>query len=106
VTPNIGAQLADDHRVVRLEVFGHEAFDRGLVVVQAARFLRPQQRIRPVLANVIDQLFSKSGGLTVKRLGFRYSNALNERVHGIAGVGDLDCLVEVAGCPIKTDVKS
>jgi uncharacterized protein (TIGR04255 family) len=62
------------------------------------------QSFRPMLTNVVEQLFSKSGGLTIKRLGFRYSNALNMLSHGIAGVGDLDCLMEVAGRQIKKDV--
>jgi len=62
------------------------------------------QNFRPMLTNVVDQLFSKSGGLIIKRLGFRYSNALNKHTHGIAGVGDLDCLMEVAGRPIKNNV--
>lgn len=62
------------------------------------------QSFRPTLCNMIDQLFAKSGGLVVTRLGFRYSNALNKHSHGIGSVGDLDCVIEVAGRPITQDV--
>ena len=52
---------------------------------------------RQELFTTVDALFQKAGRVNVKRLGFRYINALKQAVHGVGSVLDLDLKVEVAG---------
>jgi len=49
------------------------------------------------LVRVIERLFEKTEKLIVRRLGFRYINALRTDVHGIKSILDLDFIVTAAG---------
>ena len=51
---------------------------------------------KPELLQAIEVLFAKSEDLTIRRLGFRYLNALRADAHGIRAVSDLDLKVIVA----------
>lgn len=52
---------------------------------------------KPELDGVIAGVFEKADGLSVKRLGLRYLNALRTDVHGIRLISDLDLKLEVSG---------
>jgi uncharacterized protein (TIGR04255 family) len=47
-------------------------------------------RFQPELFETVDQLFSKAGGLTIRRLGLRYLNALTKERHGLSSIADLN----------------
>ncbi|HEY1804941.1 MAG TPA: TIGR04255 family protein [Terracidiphilus sp.] len=47
------------------------------------------------VATVVNALFSKVEAPVIKRLGFRYLNALTQEFHGIRGVSDLDIAVQI-----------
>ena len=53
-------------------------------------------QFEPCLVEVVDQLFAKSEGVVIRRLGLRYLNALQSDVHGVSGVADLDLSVVVS----------
>lgn len=55
------------------------------------------EKFKPELDEAIDGLFSKSGGVSVRRLGLRYINALRLDLHGIRSISDLDLKLEIAG---------
>jgi uncharacterized protein (TIGR04255 family) len=55
------------------------------------------KKFAPELDQAIDALFSTTRGLTIRRLGLRYLNALRADVHGIASISELDVTVAVAG---------
>jgi len=55
------------------------------------------QRFQAELSEEIDGLFEKANDLTVRRLGFRYLNALRPDLHGIRSISDLDLTVEIEG---------
>lgn len=57
----------------------------------------PDFRVKLFLA--VDELFSKAPGLTVRRLGLRYLNALRQDKHGISSARDLDINVTVSQEP-------
>lgn len=59
---------------------------------------------KPELEKAIDGLFEKTGGLTAKRLGFRYVNALTSTIHGIGSVEDLDLKIVVADATLPGNV--
>ncbi len=52
-------------------------------------------KFRTELGRVADQLFSKTRGTVVRRLGLRYLNALRPDLHNIKAVTDLDLSVVV-----------
>jgi uncharacterized protein (TIGR04255 family) len=51
---------------------------------------------KPELAKAIEGLFATTNDLTIRRLGFRYLNALRGDVHGINAISDLDVTIGVA----------
>src|SRR5262249_30201488 len=53
-------------------------------------------RFKPELGGAIDCLFAKAEGLTVRRLGLRYINAIRPELHHIRSIADLDLKVAVA----------
>lgn len=53
------------------------------------------QRFQPELGEAIDGLFKKADNLAIRRLGFRYVNALRPDLHGIRSISDLDLTVEI-----------
>jgi uncharacterized protein (TIGR04255 family) len=61
-------------------------------------------KFRPCLHEAVDQLFAKAGAVTIRRLGFRYVNALRPDLHGISGMADLDIDVRVSNDAILSNV--
>ena len=55
------------------------------------------QQFQPELNETIDALFHVADGLTIRRLGLRYLNALRSDPHRISSVSDLDLEIQVAG---------
>ena len=62
------------------------------------------EKFKPELEEAIAGLFSKSGGLNVRRLGLRYMNALRTDVHGIGSISDLDLSLSIAGESVSGNV--
>lgn len=56
------------------------------------------------LDEAVDGLFSATGGLTVRRLGLRYMNALRAELHGIGSILDLDLKLSIAEESILSSV--
>jgi uncharacterized protein (TIGR04255 family) len=54
-------------------------------------------KFKPELINAVDGLFQTTPGITVKRLGFRYVNALRSDLHRIRSISDLDLRIAVEG---------
>lgn len=52
---------------------------------------------KPELTKAIEGLFAKTDDLTIRRLGFRYLNALRSDAHDINLISDLDLTIAVAG---------
>jgi uncharacterized protein (TIGR04255 family) len=93
VTPNLRYQPvfellnADKNRAVRI----------GAQVLSYHR-LPPYEnwmQFKPELGATIDGLFAKADGLTVRRLGLRYINALRPELHRIRSISELDLKVVV-----------
>jgi uncharacterized protein (TIGR04255 family) len=61
-------------------------------------------KFRPQLSEAIDGIFAKAEGLTVRRLGFRYVNALRQDVHGIRAVSELDLTLAIADGRVTDNV--
>jgi uncharacterized protein (TIGR04255 family) len=56
------------------------------------------------LSEAIDILFKKAKGLNVRRLGFRYINALIPDIHGIRSISALDLKLAIAGESVSNQV--
>jgi uncharacterized protein (TIGR04255 family) len=56
------------------------------------------------LSQAIEGLFTRADSLTVRRLGFRYVNALRPDLHGIRSTSDLDLKVEIDGEKLSGNV--
>lgn len=56
------------------------------------------------LDEAIEGLFSSTGGLTIRRLGLRYLNALQTDLHQIGSISDLDLKLSVAEENILSNV--
>jgi uncharacterized protein (TIGR04255 family) len=52
-------------------------------------------KFKPELDAAIDALFAKADGLTIRRLGLRYINAMRPELHGISSISELDLTVAV-----------
>jgi uncharacterized protein (TIGR04255 family) len=52
-------------------------------------------KFKPELIAAIDALFAKAEGLTIRRLGLRYINAIRAQLHQISSMADLDLKVTV-----------
>ena len=61
-------------------------------------------RFKDELYEAIDELFSATEGLTVRRLGLRYINALQTDLHGIGSILDLDLRLTIADEDISRNV--
>ncbi len=61
-------------------------------------------KFKPELDSAIDALFAKAEGLTVRRLGLRYINAIRPELHGISSIAELDIKIAVEGEPIDRNV--
>jgi uncharacterized protein (TIGR04255 family) len=61
-------------------------------------------KFRSDLEEAIVGLFAKADGLSIRRLGLRYMNALRPDLHGIRSISDLDLSVEIAGEKISGNV--
>ena len=59
---------------------------------------------KPELDQLINAVFSRTEGLTVRRLGLRYINAINKVLHKINSPEDLDMELTVEGEVITEDV--
>lgn len=59
---------------------------------------------KPELIKAVDGLFQKAPDITVKRLGFRYVNALRSDLHQIRSVSDLDLRIAVEDKPLGGSV--
>ncbi|MGA2940171.1 MAG: TIGR04255 family protein [Syntrophobacteraceae bacterium] len=69
--------------------------------------LRPYvgwEKFKPELGEAIDGLFSTTEGLSIRRLGFRYINALQTDVHGIRSILDLDLKLSIAEESVSSNV--
>jgi uncharacterized protein (TIGR04255 family) len=62
------------------------------------------KRFKPELNEAIAGLFRKADGLTVRRLGLRYLNALRTDVHAIRSVSDLDLKLDIANERVSGNV--
>lgn len=56
------------------------------------------------LTTVVTDLFSKTEGLVVRRLGLRYVNALTSDKHGIRGIHDLDLDLRIGDSPVTDGI--
>jgi uncharacterized protein (TIGR04255 family) len=56
------------------------------------------------LERVVETLFEKAEDLVVKRLGFRYLNALTPNLHHIRSIADLDLKLEIASEALSSNV--
>ena len=55
------------------------------------------EKFKPELAEAIDGLFTRADGLTIRRLGFRYINAIRQDLHTIGSISELDLKLAIAG---------
>ena len=78
----------EDHRAVRIGAYVLSYHQKAPYTGWAA--------FKPKLSQLIEALFAKSEDLTIRRLGFRYLNALSSDVHRIKAVSDLDLKIIVA----------
>jgi uncharacterized protein (TIGR04255 family) len=62
------------------------------------------KEFKPELEQAVDGLFSKAGGVTIRRLGLRYMNALRADLHGIKSIADLDLKLLIAGETVSGNV--
>lgn len=62
------------------------------------------EKFKPELDEAIDGLFSKTVGLSIRRLGLRYMNALRTDVHGIRSISDLNLKLSMAGESVSRNV--
>ena len=62
------------------------------------------EKFQVELKDVVDWLFSQVSGLTVRRMGLRYMNALRTDLHGINSVLDLDLTLTVANERVSGNV--
>ncbi|MEZ5499990.1 MAG: TIGR04255 family protein [Steroidobacteraceae bacterium] len=60
--------------------------------------------LQPKLSKLVEVLFEKAGKLEVTRLGLRYMNVLNKRLHAIQGVSELDLKIGIAGQSVESDL--
>ena len=54
------------------------------------------EKFKPELDEAIDGLFAKADGLTIRRLGLRYLNAIRPDLHGIGSISELDLALAIA----------
>jgi len=59
---------------------------------------------KPELDEVIDGLFSKAEGLTIRRLGLRYINAIIPELHNSLSLANLDLKLSIANEDISDNV--
>jgi uncharacterized protein (TIGR04255 family) len=59
---------------------------------------------KPELDAAIDALFAKADGLTIRRLGLRYINAIRPELHRISSISELDLTVAVENEAITGNV--
>jgi uncharacterized protein (TIGR04255 family) len=62
------------------------------------------EKFKPELEEAIDGLFSTTEGLSIRRLGFRYMNALQTDVHSIRSILDLDLKLSIADESVSSNV--
>jgi uncharacterized protein (TIGR04255 family) len=61
-------------------------------------------KFKPELDTAIDDLFAKAEGLTIRRLGLRYINAIRPELHRISSISELDLTVAVEQEPVAGNV--
>ena len=61
-------------------------------------------KFQPELADAIDGLFAKAEGLTVRRLGLRYINAIRPELHRINTIVDLDLKLSIEAESVSNNV--
>ena len=61
-------------------------------------------KFKAELEEAIDGLFSTTGGLSIRRLGLRYMNALQTDLHGIGSILNLDLKLSIADESVSSNV--